>query len=151
MDLTDFLRAKGASIEGILVQTQEIVRLSPGDILVLCGSVVEGLGDERSDLDLILITSRQDIPFTSLHDVALVSGSCLVDISVVERSEVEALLQRFYRWAHQPRQPRSAKAFKIDDQKLLHRIAKGVPLYGEQNFALLRTSLQSIDLLRHRL
>jgi hypothetical protein len=151
MGITDFLKANEISLDDVIEKVKASVHLAPSDVLFLCGSLLEGLGNEKSDLDLFLVTNRRDIPFMSLHDVALAVGWCLVDIRVVQRSDVEALLGRFNEWSRQPRQPRSAKAFTIDDRKLLHRLRSGRALYGAPEFARLQDALSPIDLARHLL
>lgn len=151
MDLTDFLARNQLTVAEVVNRTGASVRLSPGDVLFVSGSLVEGLGNEKSDLDLFLITSRRDIQFTSLNDVTVVIGQCLVDIRVVQRSAVEELFERFNRWAACPRLPRNAFEFTEDERKLLHRLSSGRPLYGEAEFTELNSRVARKDLARHKL
>jgi hypothetical protein len=102
-------------------------------------------------LDLFLVTSRQDITFTSLNAVLLIIGRCPVDVRVVQRSEVDELMKRFNAWARQPRQPRNATAFTNDERKLLHRLRSGQALFGSDQFLELQNQIELIDLARHRL
>src|SRR5437016_5251380 len=99
MYLAGFLSYHGITLDDIVGQAKATLRLSPDDALFVCGSVVEGLGNEKSDLDLFLLTSRKNIPFTSLNDVLLIIGRCAVDVCVVQRTSIEALVKRFNDWA----------------------------------------------------
>ena len=130
MKLADFLSYKGISLEDILEEAKKCLRLASGDVLIVCGSLVEELGNQKSDLDLILITARQDIPFTSLNDVTIIVKQCVIDIRVIFYSQVEQLLDRFNHWSSQPRQPRSAKQFSFPESKLLHRLCTGRSVFG---------------------
>jgi hypothetical protein len=149
--LADFLSYKGISLEDILEEAKERLHLASGDVLVLCGSLVEGLGNQKSDLDLILITDRQDIQFTSLNDVVLIVNKCFIDIQVVHYLQMEQLLDRFNHWVGQPHQPRLAKAFAFEERRLLHRLCTGRCLFGDARFAEVKFPLRSIDLARHLL
>jgi len=151
MQLTDFLNHHGITLDQIIAQIKTTLNLTPDDSLFVSGSVVEGLGNEKSDLDLFLVTSRQDIPLTSLDAVLLITGRCPVDVRVVQRSEVEQLLNRFNAWAKQARCPRNATGFSPDERKLLHQIRSGQAVCGAEYFRQLQDGIQLTDLVRHRL
>jgi hypothetical protein len=151
MYLDDFLARHGLLVDQILEEARGPLNLRPGDILFLCGSLIEGLGNEQSDIDLYLITSRTDIVFNSLHDVILMLGPCLVEVRVKQRSLLEALIERAVRWTKQPRDPRSAFDFSEEERKLLHRLRHGRVLYGGGDFEALERRLALADLARHRL
>ena len=151
MELAGFLSYHGITLDEIVEQAKATLRLSPDDALFVCGSVVEGLGNEKSDLDLFLITSRKNIPFTSLNDVLLIIGRCAVDVCVVQHSAVEELVKKFNDWASLPREPRNTIAFTDEERKLLHRLRSGLALYGRERFEQIRDQIKFIDLARHRL
>lgn len=151
MELADFLIHQGISLDEVVEQARESLHLTAGDALCICGSLIEGLGNEKSDLDLILITNRQNIPFTSLTDVALIVGQCIIDVHVVGSSELEELLTRFNQWSEQPRQLRLAKGFTIADRKLLHRLQSGRALYGADDFLRFQGLIGKSDLSRYKL
>lgn len=151
MDLTKFLSHYKISLDEVLTQADAAVHLSRGDVLFISGSLVEGLGNDRSDLDLFLITSRTDIQFTSLNDVTVIVGDCVVDIRVVQRSAIQGLLERFSGWVGRPRQPRAAFEFAEDERKLLHRLLISRPLFGEAELEGLKANLDPRDLARHKL
>jgi hypothetical protein len=151
MELADFLNYQKISLDDVVEQAKASLHLTAGDMLFVCGSLVEGLGNEKSDLDLILITARQDIPFTSLHDVALIVGQCVIDVRVVQRFEIDDLLKRFNLWSEHSRQLRLARQFNIADRKLLHRLRNGWALYGADDLGQLQNQLRPIDLARHKM
>src|ERR1041384_6530443 len=151
MDLADFLSRSGITREDVIAKVDSAVHLTPGDVLFVSGSLVEGLGNEKSDLDFFLITSRTDIQFTSLHDVIVVVNDCFIDIRVVQHSEVEELLGRFNHWARQPRLARNAFEFTDDDRKFLPRLLIGESFYGASDLKKLKDYLDAKDLARHKL
>lgn len=151
MNLQEYTRQHNITIEAIVAQVDVAIRLAAEDVLFAAGSLVEGLGNAKSDLDLFLLTCRQDIQFTSLNDVTVIVGKCVVDIRVVQLSVVDSLLQRFDQWAKMPRQPRRAFEFTEDERKLLHRIRCGQVLHGAEPFGRLRSRLDFRELARHKL
>jgi hypothetical protein len=151
MNLAAFLDHHQINLEEVVAQTDAAVHLSRGDILFVSGSLVEGLGNAKSDLDLFLITRRDNIQFTSLNDVTISAGDCLIDMRVLQYSAIEGLLKRFKNWAGRPQPPRSAFEFTDEDRKLLHRVMIGRTLYGEAEFEELKCGLKQKDLARHKL
>jgi len=54
--MEQFLASRDADLSGIVTSAQATTGLEATDVLLLVGSLVEGLGNSKSDLDLILIT-----------------------------------------------------------------------------------------------
>ena len=131
MNLEQFLARHKITLDDVLEKVTSSVDLVADDTLFVSGSLVEGIGNDQSDLDLHLITARQNIEFTAcMTDVVVVVGDCVVDIRVVQRSEIDALLARFSNWAVAPRRPRRSFEFVDDERKLLYRLKLGRALYG---------------------
>lgn len=151
MQLTDFLSRKNVCLGDVVAEAQARLQPVPGDVLFVCGSLVEGIGNETSDIDLYLVTSRNDIQFTSLDAVLLAVGACLIDVRVVTHVAVESLLKRFDAWSQQPRQPRAALAICYEDRIFLHRLHTGQALYGTESFEYLRRQVDVSQLARHKL
>jgi hypothetical protein len=151
MDIASYLRSHRIGLSDILAKVDESVALQPDEVLFAAGSIVEGLGDTKSDLDLFLLTSRSDIALSSLNCLALLVGDCLIDIRVLLHAELDALLHRFAGWAAQPRQPRHALGFTYEERKVLHRLWSGMALHGEDRFTALRQRLKGENLARHKL
>ncbi|MEJ1962183.1 MAG: hypothetical protein WDO56_11825 [Gammaproteobacteria bacterium] len=149
--LERYLQQRGLTRQSLTVQIATVAGLLPEDMLFACGSVVEGLGNEHSDLDLFLITACQDVPCTSPGAVTLRVGKSLIDIRVVVPDECEALLRRFEKWAREAHHPRSALQFDEDERKFLHRLKTGVALWGAGPLQTLQDRIGPRDLARHKL
>ncbi|MCP3102416.1 hypothetical protein LZ198_26440 [Myxococcus sp. K15C18031901] len=151
MDLAEFLARRKVTLEAITARAREALRLTDGDVLFVCGSLVEGLGNETSDIDLYLVTSRTDITFTSLRDVAFAVGPIVCDVRVLDGEALERLLSAFEQWERQPRQPRAATGLTEDDRKLLHRLRTGKALHGDEELARYQARVPPSHLARHKL
>jgi hypothetical protein len=152
VDVAQFLAAHRITLPQVVQAADSVLRLAPDDVLFLSGSLVEGIGNSSSDLDLFLLTARQDVEYTAcLTDVALVVDGCLIDVRVLTHDAVRALLSRFQHWAEQPRIPRRSFEFVADERKLLYRLATATPLHGDRQFDALRAQLSDRNLLRHKL
>ena len=139
------------TLDEVVTQATTSLRLVPGDLLFACGSVVEGFANARSDLDLYLVTDRDDVPLTSAGAVTMTAGRCVIDVRVVRRTELEALLKRFASWTKRPRVDREAIGFAYEERKLLHRLCNGVPLYGAEPISELLHGVDRQELARRRL
>ena len=151
MQLEAFLDRKGVCLEEVVAEIHARLRPVPGDVLFICGSLLEGLGNEASDVDLYLLTSREDICFTSLDAVLLAVGSCLIDVRVMSHATANALIESFCAWSRRPRQPRSALGFAQDQRKFLHGLHAGRPVFGAGSFESLHRLIDPLQLARHKL
>jgi hypothetical protein len=152
MNLDDYLLHKNLSVPKILQAIRGSFELEPSDILFVSGSLVEGIGNEKSDIDLLLITSRTDLDYNAcLNDISVIVADCLIDIRVVDHGELAALLDRFQAWGAQPRNPRRAFEFVEDERKLLYRTKIGVPLVGVSDLRTLQDRIPARLLALHKL
>ena len=151
MQLEEFLAHRAVGVSDIVEAARARLDLTDDDVLFVCGSLLEGLGNATSDVDLYLLTSRTDFNFTSLDAVLLAVGPCLVDVRVVPHAQMAALLSRFGVWNHQPRQARDALGFSHDERTLLHRLHYSQPLHGQHRLEILRGEAPLLDLARHKL
>jgi hypothetical protein len=151
MQLDAFLGRRGVALSDIAQAAQDRLGLAGDDVLLVCGSLVEGLGNETSDVDLYLLTSRTGFAFTSLDALLLAVGPCLIDVRVVPHAQFDALLARFRAWADQPRQARDALGFSHDERTLLHRLHCCAPLFGAIHLDSLRGRAPQADVARHKL
>lgn len=127
MSMLEFLAGKGANLLETVSGVDAAVGLQPEDVLLAVGSVVEGLGNSKSDLDLVLISPR---PADSLpRDVAVIVGKCLSDVQILNASEVEVLLGRLHRWAELPWDVTHRIEFSIEERRLLHRLLNHAVLF----------------------
>lgn len=152
MDLDDYLASRGNSWKAMVEAVAARVNLQADDILVATGSLVDGLGNTRSDIDFFLITDRTDVAFTSLCDIALEADGCHVDIRTVPLAEATDLVARFSRWAEAPREPRSSFCFTRDERRFFHGLATGRVANGGERLNRLREPLlANQSLARHKL
>lgn len=125
MDLEQFLHAGGADLQGLVAQLDSAVTLGAEDVVMAVGSLVEGLGTSKSDLDLLLITPRPEHLLPAAQEVALVVGRCLADVRILPRSQLEVLLAQLDKWQRGPWDVKNAAKFAQADRVLLHRLLAG--------------------------
>lgn len=121
MNTTEFLRLNNIDLPLIVASAQSSIGLGPDDLLLAVGSLAEGLGNIRSDFDLILVTPRE-AALVQRHDIALRVGTCLFDIQVIPLSKICALLTRFETWVALPWDVTRIADIGVDDRRLLHRL-----------------------------
>lgn len=138
MQLDEFLSHRGVRLEDVSTEVRTRLGLAEDDVLFVCGSLVEGRGNEKSDVDVYLITARSGFTFTSLDAVLLAVGTCLIDVKVVPYDKLHALIARFEAWDQQARRPHDAIAFSQDERALLHRLHFCQPLHGDERLEVLR-------------
>jgi hypothetical protein len=130
-----FLVGKQTRVDGIVAAVDQAVGLGPGDRLLAVGSVVEGLGNRKSDLDLLLVAGSPSgiacLPGRD-EEVSLAVGRCLVDVRVVAGSTVDDLMRRFDAWCRQPWRVTHAAGFTPDERTLLHRLGNSVVLRDDR-------------------
>jgi hypothetical protein len=150
MNLDDFLRHRDTDLSSVVACARATVGLEAGDVLLAVGSLVEGLGNSKSDLDLLLITPRDDSSFPS-REVPLVVGKCLADLQILHLAEMEELLTRFDAWVGRSWQLTHAAKFTPEERRLLHRLLHGSRLHeGPSNRVTTRIPAQT-DLARLKL
>lgn len=126
--LHSFLASKGADVATVLKDADAALAVAPDDTVLAVGSLVEGLGSSKSDLDLILLrTEGRPIPPGGGH-VAWASSRCLVDMRAIPQAEMDGLQDRFETWAAKPWDLTHAARFSLDERTLLHRLASAVVL-----------------------
>lgn len=131
ISLESFLRYRDTNLPSVLSTVSASVGLnSDEDVLLAVGSIVEHLGSNKSDLDLLLITSRSEKSLPQGDSFALVVGRCLVDVRVVRSVELESLLSRLDAWSCLPWDVAHAAHFSLVDRTLLHRLRHGYALFN---------------------
>lgn len=129
VSLEQHLAQRGADLASILTAVRESTGIGPDDALLAVGSLVEGLGTTKSDLDLLLIAARPEPPASDV--VTLVSGTSVVDMRILRRDALDDLVGRLRAWAELPWSVTHAVKFSIDDRTLLHRVLRGRLLEGD--------------------
>jgi len=126
MEIADFLRRGGTDKAGVAASVATHIGLAAGDVLLAAGSLAEGLGTVKSDLDLFLITDRAAAE-GARDEVVLSVGRCVIDVRILPRPRVAALIARLGRWARNGWDPSDAVPFSHDERVLLHRLTHGLP------------------------
>lgn len=129
MNMDEFLRLKGADLSAIIALVDSTVGLGAGEVLLAVGSLAEGMGTSKSDLDLLLITPRGESSLPSRREVPLVVGRCLIDVRILRLVEFEELLTSFETWLQSPWDVTNAVDFTLDERTLLHRVLHGRVLH----------------------
>lgn len=125
MNLDEFLTLRGTDLPAVMAAVDQRFGLGEEHLVLAVGSLVEGLGTSKSDLDLLLITPHGDLEQT----VTVVVGRCLVDVSVLPVAAVCALLDRFESWNSGPWDVAHTAGLTSDERTLLHRFRHGARLH----------------------
>lgn len=125
MTLETFLASKQTNLATIVALADAQLKLRSGEALLAVGSLVEGLGSSKSDVDLLWITPRADNEIPPDHTLTLVAGRCLVDVRLLRESHLQNLLGRFTTWCREPWDVTREAKFSLDDRVLLHRLLRG--------------------------
>jgi hypothetical protein len=137
MELFEFLNLRGTDLPSIVTSVKTTVGLHPDDVLLAVGSIVEGLGNRKSDVDLLLITSRDPAALPARDELGLVAGRCLVDLRVLRTCWVDEAVGRLRIWSQAPWEVSHPGTFTLDERALLHRLLHGRLLNeaGEERIA----------------
>lgn len=127
MNLDEFLTLREADLPAVMAAVDRRFGLGDEHIVLAVGSLVEGFGNSKSDLDLLLI--GPDRPGAEAGTVTVVVGRCLVDVRVLPVDDACALLDRFDSWSRGPWDLAHAAGFSIEERTLLHRFQHGQRLY----------------------
>lgn len=134
--LDEALTRAGTDQRAVVASVERAVRLGQGDVLLAVGSLVEGLGTSKSDVDLLLVRASGPEADGCEMETAWMLGSSIVDLRVVPAVVVEELLARLATWDRRPWSVMDAPPFSPDERLLLHRLLRGRPMFpAEQDDA----------------
>jgi hypothetical protein len=151
MNIDDFLQFRGVDLPSIIENVKQTVGLAQDDILLAVGSLVEGHGNHKSDLDLLLITSRTDGILAHEKEIPLVTRACLADLQSLRPAGLHELCARFHAWNQEAWDVNHAAKFTLAEHKLLHRLLHGRILSETQLDAALPDLPSRRDLARLKL
>ncbi|MEA3035260.1 MAG: hypothetical protein QOH04_1019 [Sphingomonadales bacterium] len=130
MDLEDFLRLHGADLDQLVEGAQAVAPMQPGDRLIAVGSLAEGLGNRKSDVDLLLVTPRREHGGASPDEVlSFAVGQCIVDMRIVPAALASGLRSRLGTWAQGGWNLMTPSDFNAGELLLLHRLGAGLRLW----------------------
>lgn len=158
----DILKFASAGIEVRISDILEMCRPLPDDVVFIAGSLVEGMGNQYSDLDVYVLTNRRRpaaaFNVSSFHRVLspdrvkLEEGSCdevflihtlvpetraKIDIEFTQFDELDRLfaeVSALFEYAVESLSLLS-KRMPHRNEMLLHRICTGVPIFNPSEFA----------------
>jgi hypothetical protein len=125
----------------------------PDEVVIACGSLVEGLGNAASDIDLLVVEpgttetarakDRPGVPLTAETIAEMLSGgeTAQVDAEWVSRGYVLALIDRVHALA-----PGSRTVAEFIDLEQYYRFAAGAAVVNPEAYAPVRERM-SVDLL----
>lgn len=151
ISLDDFFRAGGTDLPTLVAKVDASVGLCDDDFLLVVGSLAEGLGTSKSDLDLLLLTSRDEHLLPPQDEIALVAGRCLADMRILRLTYVDDLLARLDGWSRLPWDVTHAVKLTKEERVLLHRLIHGqLVLHSDHSDldAVPRPSLQAVARLK---
>lgn len=125
MNVEEFLHLGGTDLPSVRTSIAEMVGLEDDDILLAVGSLAEGMGSRKSDLDILLITSRPASALPARDEVIWALGKCVVDVRIFPDSVIESLIHRLDDWSRQPWDVSDTAKFTFDERLLLHRLRHG--------------------------
>jgi hypothetical protein len=146
LDLIQYLSYHGLGIEQLAAKARQQLGLSDTDILCVCGSLVEDLGNEDSDVDLLWITQRED----ARPDATFAIGSCICDVATVNPNDLQRLLTAASAWPTEPEDARAAAA-DYRQRRLLHRLRGAIGLHGAARLTALQCRLEPRAVARQNL
>jgi hypothetical protein len=128
MDLLQFLNHRDTNLDAVVLAVKQHMGLLNDDILLAVGSLVEGLGNLKSDVDLFLITDRVRSELPEKEEFALFVGRCVIDLHILLYPEVKSLVDRLHAWSDQPWDVSHSVNFSLAERTLLHRFLHGFHL-----------------------
>ncbi|MDJ0724913.1 MAG: hypothetical protein QNJ38_07375 [Prochloraceae cyanobacterium] len=158
MDFDKYLNFHSTLSSTIVNRVKDYIGLDlRQDVLFFCGSLIEGLGNKGSDLDVYLFTSRKDIELNPPYNTTFIMVNDIrCDINIFDFSEVENLVLKLENWINKPRLVPTIMQFSNRERLLLHRIRTGMVLHGAKIFQKIRNRVpqnalmrQKLDLARH--
>lgn len=135
LKIESYMKYHQITLEDIKNAIDEKVGIESGDMLFLSGSLTEGLGNYKSDIDAYIITDRDLKALQTGPLIAISCKNCFVDLEWKRPGEIKEALEKLKRWsANQIKDPRESLLISSSDRELLHRLRIGKPLVGNNLF-----------------
>jgi|SRR6266404_2513021 len=151
MNIAEFLYLRGTKPSSVVAEVAATIGLADDDALLAVGSLVEGLGNSKSDLDLLLITSRCDGVSSVQDSAALIVGGCIADLRIMRTVELEELLNRLDHWSRLPWEVTHAVKFTLEERTLMHRLLHGQVLHKDKRNRVAERTPSLVELARLKL
>lgn len=132
MTLEAFLQRHSTSLDQLIDGARTVVPLAADDRLIAVGSLAEGLGNGKSDVDLLYLTPDLRHADASPEQVrSFAAGRCVVDLRIIPTGYASALRSRLRSWAEGEWSLNVAADFTPGDVLLLHRLRAGITLWPD--------------------
>ena len=148
----DALHRHSVSAEQLLHTLRDEIGLSADTPVFLAGSIVEGFANSASDIDLYAIVDG-GLPEAAegTHHTLIRTSYAKIDLVLIARSEMNALLHRFERFKRSGCVDAIlADSFSVNDRHTLDRLKTGLAVQGHEALDHLRNRLGGDALARHR-
>jgi predicted nucleotidyltransferase len=124
----DYLQSRGLVETEIIESVRAHIHLLPGEAIFASGSIVEGLGNLYSDLDLFVVTDRDVSALQAGPAIVLLSRETPIDIEVLSPEDIHRSVQRVCSVYDKLDDPRHALGLTLKELDMLHRLSIGRPL-----------------------
>ena len=121
---------RGTTLSRVVEKARSSLTLGANDCVFSAGSLVEGLGTTKSDVDLLWLTELDPRSIPPAEDLTWVVGRSLVEVQAVALNALHELLSRLHAWAQRPWDTTHDAKFSFDERKLLHRLLHARPVHG---------------------
>lgn len=151
MDIDGFLRFHRTSRDEVHDRLLAAVCRGADDVLILAGSLAEGVGNHRSDLDVYRLPACEEPSEPGSDPVEIVDlGTVVADVETVGPERLGRLCACLGAVASDdPRDPRQSVAdFTDADVKLLHQLCIATAFHGEERFRQIRAAVDRRKLAR---
>jgi hypothetical protein len=133
MDLDRYLEMQGLHPEHLIEAANTVLPIQHGDTLLAAGSLVEGIGTVKSDIDLLLIVQDESRLSHEDFEIGLLARGCLIDLRVLAISKIASLVDRLGRASKGVWDITHPVEFNLEERMLLHRIHHGRILNGSSS------------------
>lgn len=150
MNLDRYLARHGGSLRGLTRSIKDQLGDRTGTVCYLAGSLIEGIGNTRSDIDVYAIADGSPRHATFADVVIGDYKGVTLDIEFVASATIERLLDRLSQYPPDALRDHrvSATAFSFGELKVLHNLAIGHPILSESEFEELRQRCDEVALAR---
>ncbi|MGC1498084.1 MAG: hypothetical protein WA790_19925 [Sulfitobacter sp.] len=148
MDIEGFLAKADFTLADLHTHLQTSLEPQSGEVVFVCGSLVEGLGNTASDIDVVLITSRERAGVSETGNIVTTLGSIICDTFIMTPDALHGLLDRLnILGTSEADLYQSAKGFTDYERRLIHRLFTAMPVFGEADLRMFqrRVTLDAIQ------
>ncbi len=134
MNLDEFLKEAGFLLADLQAHLHTTLEPQLGEVVFVCGSLVEGLGNTASDIDIVLITARERAGVSETGNIVTMLGPIICDTFIMTPDALNSLLGKLNLLGTPDADLyQSAKGFTDYERRLIHRLHTALPIFGEDD------------------